>query len=115
MTPSGMTEEGGWVSTSFWYGGKGNMFPWHGDDPNPRTDALYAEQDTIIGDDAKRRELIHSLQREVLRHHLRIIGHVAKRAGAHHPEITDRPAGGDLPGTTYNTNNWMYDRMWLDI
>ncbi len=113
--PKGMTEDGGWVSTSFWYGGKGNLIPWHGDDPNPPIDALYVEQDTIIGDDAKRRELIHSLQREVLRHHLRIIGHVAKRAGAHHPEITDRPAGGDLPGTTHKTNNWMYDRMWLDI
>ena len=65
-------------------------------------------------DDA-RRELIHSLQREVLRHHNRIISHLPKSPGAHHPEIMDRPASGDVLGTTNRTNNWMYDRMWLDI
>ena len=113
--PQGMTEDGGWVSTGFWYGGKGSPIPWNGYDPNPRIDALYAEQDTIVGDDAKRRDLIHSLQREVLRHHIRIIGHLAKLPGARHPEIMDRPAGGDVPGTTLGTNNWLYDRMWLDI
>ena len=113
--PQSMTEDGGWVSTGFWYGGKGSPIPWNGYDPNASIDSLYAEQDMIVGDDAKRRELIHSLQREVLRHHIRIIGHLPKSSGAHHPEIMDRPAGGDLPGTTSRTNNWLYDRMWLDI
>ena len=113
--PQGMTEDGGWVSTGFWYGGKGSPIPWNGYDPNPSIDSLYAEQDMIVGDDAKRRELIHSLQREVLRHHIRIIGHLPKSSGAHHPEIMDRPAGGDLPATTLWTYNWVYDRMWLNI
>ena len=113
--PQGMTEDGGWVSTGFWYGGKGSPIPWNGYDPNPSIDSLNAEQDMIVGDDAKRRELIHSLQREVLRHHIRIIGHLTKSSGAHHSEIMGRPAGGDLPATTLWTNNWMYDRMWLDI
>ena len=113
--PHSMTEDGGWVSTSFWYGGEEGFIPWSGHDPNPRIDSLYAEQDAVVGDDVRRRELIHSLQREVLRHHIRIIGHLPKSPGAHHPEIMGRPAGGDVPGTTNRTNNWMYDRMWLDI
>ena len=98
--PQSMTEGGGWVSTGFWYGGRGSPYSWNGADPNHAIDTLYAQQDTIVGDDAKRRELIHSLQREVLRHHIRIIGHLPKSSGAHHPEIMDRPAGGDVPGTT---------------
>ena len=113
--PKDMTEGGGWVGTSIWSGAKGGPFPWSGHEPNPIIDSLYAEQDAIVGDNEQRRALIHSLQREVLRHHIRIIGHVAKRSGAHYPEIMDRPAGGDVPGTTNNTNNWLYDRMWLDI
>ena len=113
--PQSMTEGGGWVSTGFWYGGRGSPYSWNGADPNHAIDTLYAQQDTIVGDDAKRRELIHSLQREVLRHHIRIIGHLPKSSRAHHPEIMDRPAGGDVPGTTLWTNNWLYDRMWLNI
>ena len=103
--PQRLTEDGGWVSTSFWYQG--------GFDPNPAIDALYAEQDTLL-DGAARLQTIQELQREVLKHHVRIIGHLPKSPGAHHPEIMDRPGGGDTPGTTNGTNNWMYDRMWIN-
>ena len=113
--PQSLTEDGGWISTSFWYGAPGSFIPWSGFDPNPTIDSLYAEQDAVVGNDEARRELIHSLQREVLRHHNRIISHLSKSPGAHHPHIMDRPAGGDVVGTTNRTNNWMYDRMWLDI
>lgn len=113
--PQPMTEGGGWVSTSFWSGAKGSPFPWSGHDPSPNVDALYAVQDTITGNNERRREVIYALQREVLRYHIRIIGHVAKIPGAHHVAIKDRPAGGDVPGTTTWTNNLMYDRMWLDV
>ena len=113
--PQSLTEDGGWISTSFWYGAPGGFIPWSGFEPNPTIDSLYAEQDAVVGNDEARRELIHSLQREVLRHHNRIISHLPKSPGAHHPHIMDRPASGDVLGTTNRTNNWMYDRMWLDI
>ena len=113
--PQSLTEDGGWISTSFWYGAPGSFIPWSGFEPNPTIDSLYAEQDAVVGNDEARRELIHSLQREVLRHHNRIISHLPRSPGAHHPHIMDRPASGDVPGTTNRTNNWMYDRMWLDI
>ncbi len=113
--PQSLTEDGGWISTSFWYGAPGSFIPWSGFEPNPTIDSLYAEQDAVVGNIDARRDLIHSLQREVLRHHVRIISHLPKSPGAHHPEIMDRPASGDVLGTTNRTNNWMYDRMWLDI
>ena len=113
--PQSLTEDGGWISTSFWYGAPGSFIPWSGFEPNPTIDSLYAEQDAVVGNDEARRELIHSLQREVLRHHNRIISHLPRSPGAHHPFIMDRPASGDVPGTTNRTNNWMYDRMWLDL
>ena len=113
--PQSLTEDGGWISSSFWYGAPGSFIPWSNFPPNPTIDSLYAEQDAVVGNDDARRELIHSLQREVLRHHNRIISHLPKSPGAHHPHIMDRPASGDVLGTTNRTNNWMYDRMWLDL